>query len=146
MEIRRCDTIRYIVLRRVEIEACAWGEDSGDLSDFKPSFKEGFSYLHGSLDKQKASRGTRASTVGALFDEIKIRRIEGDSDGSTTENGHLSTMYVGEKGLILFFMDMLMRMVIFIEFIMNTSVGMSLCQVEKVGKNENEQGFHVNRG
>jgi hypothetical protein len=55
-------------------------------------------------------------------------------------------MYVGEKGFILFLMDMFMGMVVFVQFVMDASVSMGLGKVEKAGEKENEQEMHVGRG
>jgi hypothetical protein len=65
-----------------------------------------------------------------LFDKIKVRGIESNSDGGASEDSHLSTMYIGKKRDIGFFMYILLMMVVFVKLIVDAVVSMSLNKVE----------------
>ncbi len=58
----------------------------------------------------------------------------------------MSTMNVTKKGFIFFLMGMFMRMVVFVKFVVNAIVSMSLGKVEKASKDEKKEGFHVKKG
>jgi hypothetical protein len=52
-------------------------------------------------------------------------------------------MEMNEQGLILFGMDMGMWMIILVQLVVDTGVGMGTSKVDKAGYNEYEKGLHV---
>ena len=142
MQIGWGNTVWNVILRWVKIVAFTRCINSWCLSDLKSCLKEWFSDLHCFFYEGESGSCSGACPVGSCLDKIEIWGVESDPDGCSTKHRHLSTMYVHRHWLIFFLVLVIMRMVILIQLVVNTSVCFAPNKASKTKPYSKQKGIH----